>query len=167
MAADGAEATAGSGIGNVWSIAKKAVEVFEKLQRRSESESLGEVRRQNNFCLHILVMGGMLGGTAHDTKNDREIKSNKGVFFSSVNGRTFYHPDPFFSPKGWVQWLVRSEWKHGEGLNPEITGPAVSAGSIGYNGFWWRQCSNDRGGGDTREGFCRICAKEQKEVEPF
>jgi hypothetical protein len=117
MADDAAEVPTGAGVGNIWSIAKKAVEVYEKLQRRSESESLGEIRRQNNFCLHILVMGGMLGGTAHDTKVDREIKSNKGVFFSSVNGRTFYHTDPFFTPKGWVQWLVRSEWKQGEGLN--------------------------------------------------
>ena len=53
MAADEAEATPGFGVGNIWSIAKKAIETYEKLQRRSESESLGEVRRQNNFCLHL------------------------------------------------------------------------------------------------------------------
>ena len=102
MADDAVEVPTAGAVGNIWNFLKKGVEVYEKLQRRSESESLGEVRRQNNFCLHLLVMGGHLGTTAHDSKVDREIKSNRGVFFSSVNGRTFYHPDPFFTPKGWV-----------------------------------------------------------------
>lgn len=153
--------------GNLYSFLKKAVELYEKEQRRSENESLGQVRSQNNMCLHLVVMGGHLGKTPHDSKADREIKSNRGVFFSSVNGRTFYHPDPFFTPNGWVQWLVRSDWKAGEGLNSNSTSPIVSATSIGYRGFWWRQSSNDKGGGDTREGFCRICAKEQKELESY
>lgn len=145
-------------------VIKGVVDTFFYFQKESENSSLAETRRQNENCLHILVMGGTIGGKPHDTKNDREINSRRGVFFSNTTGRTFYHPDAFFTPGGFVQWLVRSEWKEG-GLNAENSRfPVVTAGGIGYDGFWWRQLSNDKGGGDTRAGYCRICAKEKNDL---
>lgn len=148
----------------VISIITKVEQGFSYFQRRSENDALSEVRRQNNYCLHILVKGGFLGDSYHDKSGDKDVNASRGVFFSSL-GRTFHHPDPFFTPDGVIEWLVRSEWKDG-GLNAENARfPVVSAKGAGYDGFWWRQLAGDKGGGDTRVGFCRLCAAEKKNIE--
>lgn len=130
------------------------------LSRWSKNSALSEERRSNGYCLHLVVQASGIGqGGYRDTAGDREINSRRGMFFGGEKGYTFYHPDPSFTPEGKVEWLVRSEWK------PSAldlgTAPIVSAGGAGYDGFFWRQLSGDKGGGDERPGFCKLCARDR------
>ena len=139
------------------SYAKKAAEAFTYLQNRSEKADLAEARRQNDNCLHLLIMGGFMSNDPQDANaQKKEINTKRGVFFTlAFTSRTFYHPDPVFTPNGYVGWLVRSEWKN-DGLYQAhaVGNPVIQP--TDRPGFWWRQISNDKGGGDQRQGYCRM-----------
>ncbi len=162
----GAEEAAGGGPQQVISVLKKVGEAFGYLQTRSENSDLAQARSQNNQCLHILILGGFMGGNPQNQNGQKqEINEKRGVFFTLAHtSRTFYHPDPAFTPNGRVGWLVRSVWKQ-DGLYQAHAANFPVVQSTDRPGFWWRQIAFDKGGGDQREGACRMCAKAEKDLE--
>ena len=148
-----------SGTGIAGLIAKILAKTATAITERSRTTALRATRAENRNCLHIVVADTWDFGEPdfYNLSGGVDVDLTVGTLFSARD-HLHYHPDPRFAPNSIVEYLCRTTWAPGGADMQNERFSVRNAAEIGYDGYYWRGISRDRGGGFEELGYCPVCS---------